>query len=145
MYNDLLTIYRKTNITIFTCAVTYLADKGRENVKQLTDKDISEVKGNTLMTADYIQAIMRTARDISNVVQSGVEVIQFCNAESVFETVFYTKGEHLDRWCLERALSRAVNGIEYGDLFEIANDKYDLADYLGVDEDDLKVIERGWE
>ena len=41
--------------------VTYILDKGFENLKEITEEEILEVKGNALMTDRFCQALVRAA------------------------------------------------------------------------------------
>ena len=41
--------------------VTYILDKGFENLKEVTEEEILEVKGNALMTDRFCQALVRTS------------------------------------------------------------------------------------
>lgn len=43
----------------------YLFSIGIDNVKQITDEDIKNVKGNALMTDDFSQSLVKTAREIA--------------------------------------------------------------------------------
>ncbi len=40
---------------------SYIMDKGIEFIKQITDEDITEIKGNGLMTDDFSQSLVRCA------------------------------------------------------------------------------------
>jgi hypothetical protein len=40
---------------------SYILDKGMENLKEITEKEISELEENGLMTASFVQALVRTA------------------------------------------------------------------------------------
>ena len=44
--------------------ITYILDKGFDFLKQLTEEDIFEVKGNGLMTDRFCQTLVRTAAKI---------------------------------------------------------------------------------
>ena len=46
--------------------ISYIMDKGIENVKKITDKQIKNLEGNGLMTQDFIQSLVRCARRICN-------------------------------------------------------------------------------
>ena len=46
--------------------VTHIVDKGWEHVKQITEEEILEVKGNAFMTDKFIQALVRCAVKICN-------------------------------------------------------------------------------
>lgn len=41
--------------------VSYIMDKGFENLKEITEEEILEVKGNALMTDRFVQSLVRTA------------------------------------------------------------------------------------
>lgn len=41
--------------------VTYILDKGFENLKEVTEEEILEVKGNALMTDRFCQSLVRAA------------------------------------------------------------------------------------
>ena len=45
---------------------TYIIDKGWEHVKQITEEQIVEVKGNSFMTDRFVQALVRCAVKICN-------------------------------------------------------------------------------
>lgn len=45
--------------------VSYIMDKGFENLKEVTEEDILEVKGNALMTDRFCQALVRAAVKIA--------------------------------------------------------------------------------
>jgi hypothetical protein len=86
MYAKLNEIYDKTQTAVFVCGITYLIEKGMENVVQITDEQIAEVKGNGLMTDGFCQAIIKVAKKIAESVESSVEIIQFADAKGLFET-----------------------------------------------------------
>jgi len=95
MYKEMYEVYKR-NPSVFPLAAAYLADKGFSLVKSLTDDDVASLKGNGMMTQEFIQDMVQTARDI--VVASGnnaVEIIQFCAAEEIFDTRYY-KGDFND-------------------------------------------------
>lgn len=43
---------------------SYIMDKGIEFIKQITDEEISKIKGNGLMSTDFVQSLVRCARRI---------------------------------------------------------------------------------
>lgn len=45
--------------------ISYIIDKGWDNVKDITDEQIKEVKGNSMMTDRFSQGLVRTAREIT--------------------------------------------------------------------------------
>ncbi len=44
--------------------ISYIMNKGIENVKEITDEQISKLEGNGLMTQDFVQSLVRCARRI---------------------------------------------------------------------------------
>lgn len=89
-YNKVYEVYRK-NPSTFPMAVAYLIDKGYEFTKQITDEDIVKLEGNGLMTKEFVQELVRTAREITKATDNNtVEIIQFCAAEEIFDTEYYT-------------------------------------------------------
>ena len=44
--------------------IAYIVDKGWDNVKDITDKQISEIRDQGIMGADFSQALVKTAREI---------------------------------------------------------------------------------
>lgn len=56
--------------------ISYIMDKGMENVKQITDKQIENLEGNGLMTQDFVQSLVRCARRICNECEI-IELIEF--------------------------------------------------------------------
>ena len=44
--------------------VSYIMDKGMSNVKEITDEQIKQIEGNGLMTAEFLQSLVRCARRI---------------------------------------------------------------------------------
>lgn len=56
--------------------ISYIMDKEIENVKEITDKQIEKLEGNGLMTADFVQSLVRCARRICNECE-WIELIEF--------------------------------------------------------------------
>ena len=89
MYTNMYNIY-KENIPVFPMAVAHLLDVGYRTMEKVTDEEIAKVEGNGLMTAEFAQEVVRVARDIAKESGSVVEIIQFCAAENIFDTEWYT-------------------------------------------------------
>ena len=56
--------------------ISYIMDKGIENVKEITDEQIEKLKGSGLMTQDFVQSLVRCARRICNECE-WIELIEF--------------------------------------------------------------------
>lgn len=48
----------------YTAVISYILDKGMENIVGITDGQIARLKGNDLMTADFCKTLVRTAREV---------------------------------------------------------------------------------
>lgn len=123
-YENLKKLYDK-NVSTFGMSVAYLLDKGFTFVRQITDEDIETLEENPMMTKDFVQNLARLARDIAKECGNNVvEIIQFCQAESVFDTKFYApdKGMKICKNCREAMYS-------HGEQFKVIK-------YYGNDYDD---------
>ena len=144
MYIELKEIYDNTRLDYFSMAITYVVDIGWRNAKAITDEEIDEAQGNGLMTTDFVKWIMRTARDIA-IASSPTEIVQFCDAMGVYETSRYTNGECLNRSDLEKIAEGLIHHALNHELISFNYDTEEesidaLAEYLGVDSDDIESI-----
>lgn len=56
--------------------VSYIMDKGMENIKEITDEQIKKLEGNGLMTQEFVQSLVRCARRICRECE-WIELIEF--------------------------------------------------------------------
>lgn len=56
--------------------ISYIMDKGIENVKEITDEEIKNLEGNGLMTQNFVQSLVKCARRICNECE-WIELIEF--------------------------------------------------------------------
>lgn len=92
MYNELKDLYYK-NSMLFIMAVSNLLDIGFRNAREITDDDITEAKGNAMMTDDFVRDLLRVTREIARICGNDVcAVIQFCMVEKIFDTKWFKKG-----------------------------------------------------
>lgn len=117
VYERLYDIYI-SNPRIFPLVATHLIDIGFRKAKELTDKEIEDIKGNDFMTDDFCKVLLKTCRDIANIVTSPCELIQFCTAESVFECRYFTNGKHLNYYELEKIASKCMQRLDYNNLLD---------------------------
>lgn len=149
MYSKMKELYDKTRLDMFAMAVSYIIDTGYSAVEQITDEEIAEMEGNGLMTKEFVQGLVKLAREITRVTEHGTEVIQFCAALSVFETTYYTEGEHLNYNTLEEGIGKLLSYIVYDEevIMPTSSEeetKEQLADLLDIEVDDIdKLLERG--
>lgn len=55
----------------------YIFDTGANRLKELTEKDILKIEGNALMTADFVQALVRCA----------VRIVRECSYSEIIEYI----------------------------------------------------------
>lgn len=55
---------------------SYIMDKGIERIKQITDEDITGIKGNGLFSAEFNQSLVRCARRICTECE-WIEIVQY--------------------------------------------------------------------
>lgn len=49
-----------------TMVVSYIFDKGYSFCKEITDADIAEIEENGMMTKEFVQSLVRCARDLTD-------------------------------------------------------------------------------
>lgn len=45
-------------------AIYYILEKGMDNIKKISDETIAKIKGNAMMTDEFAQSIVKTAKKI---------------------------------------------------------------------------------
>lgn len=95
--------------------VSYIMDKGFENLKEITEEEILEVKGNAMMTDRFVQSLVRTAVRIAKECNSIDEFLPYIinhlyvpNAE-MKEIEIYKEETDEDLW--ERLMEEL--GLDY--------------------------------
>lgn len=142
-YAELKKLYESTRLDMFAMALTYIMDKGWSNIKELTDKEIESFEENGLMTKAFVQSLGKLARDICKAVDNPTEIFQFCDAIGVYETVYFTNGEHLNRRTLEESIGKLLNYILYDEEMIMPTSseeetKEQLANLLEIEVDELE-------
>lgn len=89
MYDKLKAIYNRERLDVFSMAVSHLLDIGFRHAEKITDDEIEQMKGNGLMTQDFVQYLVKLSREIAQNCDNPVEIIQFCQAEEVFDIRYY--------------------------------------------------------
>lgn len=67
--------------------VTYIIDKGWENIKKFSEEDIKQIKGNNFMTTDFLQSLVRCAVRICNETSQLEDFIPFVIFEKTNQIV----------------------------------------------------------
>lgn len=60
--------------------VTYIIDKGYSYCQSITDEDIATLEGNSMMTQDFVQSLVRCARDLTNEFEL-IDIMQYIRCE----------------------------------------------------------------
>ena len=111
---------------------SYIMDKGIEFIKQITDEDIAEIKGNGLMTDDFSQSLVRCARRICNECE-WIEIIEFIRLHlwctPTVHDVYLYREDFTDESFAELLDSLDLDNDEVGNEIKL---------YAVVDEDCLK-------
>lgn len=85
MYKELKDVYYRIGFK-FQMVVTYLFDVGFRNVMQITDEDIDELEENGIMTKEFVQDLVRTAREVANICEGQpINLVMFCMKEKLFD------------------------------------------------------------
>lgn len=143
MYGDLVAIYENNRIDMLAMALSYIMDKGWSNVKELTDEEIDSFEGNGLMTKGFVQGLCRLAKEICDASDNPTELYQFCDSVGVYETTYFSNGEHLSRGTLENAIKTLLGYVMDDEEFIMPTSsqeetKEQLADLLDIDIEDLE-------
>ena len=88
MYTEMKKLYDETHPLMWNMAMTHLMDIGYREATQITDEDIAQIEGNAMMTQDFVQGIVRTARDIARN-STPLQLIQFNMVEKCVSTQGY--------------------------------------------------------
>ena len=140
VYKKLLEIKGKSNEAAFNVVCTYIFDIGYQAAKEITDEDIENAKGDGFATKEFNQWVMRTAREVVNIINNNVELVQFCAVEDVYDTRFFA--DKLPRWQLEDMLKTRISMEDYTrtdttDYIIYLCDRYDCdaedLEYLGIE------------
>ncbi len=136
-YDKLMEIYRKhSNDGMFVLAITYIINKGQDMVSGITEEQIQSVKDNGIMSAEFSQNIIRTAKEINEAVgESGQALYQFCQAESIFETEYFAgkmlREEMLK--CIEKLMLYITETKGF-------SREYIATEIMGIEPEDLETI-----
>lgn len=73
----------------YVMILSYILDKGQATISQIEDSDIEELEGNELMTKDFVQNLVRAAREVvRNCDQSDIVRLfkaEWCCAGEVYD------------------------------------------------------------
>lgn len=137
-YEKLLELKKSTRYDYFALACGYFFDIGYNAAKEITDEEIKNVEGNGIMTKDFCEWMMETARTIANTIDSAVELVQFCMAEDIYDIRNYAN--KLPRYKLEEMIKYRLNSEEIPiDVSPIKKIEF-LCNVYDCDEEDLELL-----
>lgn len=144
-YSKLKDIYSDSRFDVMAMVLTYILDKGWSNIKELTDEEIESFEGNGIMTKGFVQHLAKTAREVCNAVENPTELYQFCDAYGIYETTYFSDGEHLSRSTLEDGLRKLVEYVLYDEEIIMPTSseeetKEQLADLLDIEVEELEKL-----
>ena len=120
-------IGKEFDIRVEMAVVTYIMDKGWENVKQITEEEILEIKGNAFMTDRFIQALVRCAVRICNECDQIEEFLPF-----IVNYLFVPNAKMKE----VKLYKNDMENYEWDSLFE----RFDLYDEEDADDIDMIVL-----
>lgn len=130
-YKKLTEIKNSCRFDYFVMAVSHYFDIGHRNAQRITEAEIKAAEGNAMMSKEFVEWLMETAKKIADSVDSAVEVVQFCMIEDIFDTRFYAG--KLSRGDLEEMVrERLANEDDYN----VAT----LCDLYNCDEEQLELV-----
>lgn len=110
-YEKLLKIKNSTRYDYFSLVCSYFFDIGYKAAKNITDEEIKKVKANGIMTKDFCEWMMETAREIANTVDSAVELVQFCEVEDIFDVKAFAN--KLPRFRMQEMLENQITIFKF--------------------------------
>lgn len=106
-YKKLLELKNSTRTDYFVMAIAYFFDIGYTRAKNITDDDILKVEGNGIMTKDCCEWLMKMTRQIADMTENAIDVVQFCMAEDIFDV--RTFADKLSRSDMEEMLETRIS------------------------------------
>lgn len=112
--------------------ISYIMDKGIENIKEITDEEIKNLEGNGLMTQNFVQPLVKCARRICNECE-WIELIEFIRLHlwctPIVHNVYLYKEDFTDESFSELLYNLDLDESEVGEEIKL---------FAVVDEDCLK-------
>ena len=148
MYKKLKTIELAYTPQIFGLAIAVLLDEGVKTISNLTDEKIEKQKGDSLISDEFWQTIIKVARSIATTIKDDPTVlVSYCQDNNFFNPVKPTEFE-------EEEIAKIV--WKNQDIIEAYKQKvgepptedvvYEILDYLNIDSDGgLEDCSQGWD
>ena len=135
-YEKLKEIKNQYRLDHFVMACAHFFDIGYRNALEITDEEIENAQENGLMTKEFVQFLMRTARELAQVSESAIDVVQFCAAEDIFDTRYYVN--KLSRNTLEEMIEASLCHDEYD--FSKVKDIEEACEKYNCDAEDFETL-----
>ena len=147
MYEKLRAIELAFSPEIFGLAVAVLLDEGIKTISNLTDNEIENLKGGSLIPDDLWQTIIKVARSIAIVIKEDPTVlVSYCQDNNFFSPIKPTGFE-------EEEFAKIV--WTHRDIIELykqktgeiptENDVYEILNHINIDSDGgLEDCSYGW-
>ena len=148
MYEKLKTIELTYTPQIFGFAIAVLLDEGVKTISNLTDEEIKQQKGNSLISDEFWQTIIKVARSIATTIKDDPTVlISYCQDNNFFNPIKPTKFEEEEIakivWTNQDIIEAYKQKVEENPTEDVV---YEILDYLNIDSDGgLEDCSQGWE
>lgn len=148
MYEKLKTIELTYTPQIFGLAIAVLLDEGVKTISNLTDKEIKQQKGNSLISDEFWQTIIKVARSIATTIKDDPTVlISYCQDNNFFNPIKPTKFEEEEVakivWTNQDIIEAYKQKVGENPTEDVV---YEILDYLNIDSDGgLEDCSQGWE
>lgn len=97
------------DMRLANAVITYILSEGISTLEKCTDEDVAKVKGNPLMTAEFVQAMVRTAIrickecDVHDDIYPFIINHMYVHATPTKEIIIYQ--EEMTRWRWEQLIN----------------------------------------
>ena len=126
-YEKIKKIKNRYRYDYFAMACSHFFDIGYRNALAITEEEIENAEGNDLMTKEFVQWLMKTAKEIAEASETAVDLVQFCIAEDIYDIQYYAN--KIPRWKLKEMIQQRIMYDEYDfskkEDVEEACEKYD--------------------
>lgn len=110
----------RMSMTVITC----LMEKGTDNLREITEEEILELKGNSIMTDEFVQALVRCAVRISKECNEIHDILPFI----------------VNELCAPNTISGVVDLCKYEANEEVWNILIDDVFRIDAEDEDIEMI-----
>lgn len=148
MYEKLKLIELAYTPQIFGLAIAVLLDEGVKTISNLTDEEIKQQKGDSSISDEFWQTIIKVARSIATTIKDDPTVlISYCQDNNFFNPIKPTKFEEEEIakivWTNQDIIEAYKQKVEENPTEDVV---YEILDYLNIDSDGgLEDCSQGWE